>query len=193
MKLKLKITPVAAHLGRCALLATLSSMPLPAMADYDTDRSHPGLYLGGGAGLNSLNGEDYTAANNDVTDDQVSYKGIVGFRVNSNVSLEAGYVDFGTAQDGNNHVQAHGFTLGGVLEVPALQFVHPYAKAGFLFWDADSQFSAIQQNDTGSDFTYGAGLRFILGDTVDVRTEYDRFEMDRNNVNTISVALQFNF
>ena len=90
-------------------------------------------------------------------------------------------------------MKAHGFTAGGVFEAPVTRFVHPYGKAGTLFWDADGQFNNVNRSDTGIDFTYGAGLRFILGPRVDVRTEYERFEFQDSNVHTISAMLQFNF
>lgn len=193
--MKLNLTPIAAQLGRCALIATLAGMPLAASANHgDTDFTHPGFYLGGGAGLNSLNGEDYTGSSNDrVEAEKVSYKGFAGFRLNSMISLEAAYIDFGTAEDGGNRVDAHGVVAGGVFEAAMSPHFHPYLKAGALFWDSDSQFSGVSSADDGTDFTYGAGLRFLLGPKVDIRTEYERFEMNFNDVHTISAMLQLNF
>ncbi len=189
--MKLNSLPLAARLGGFALLATLAGLPLCASAAHDESR--PGFYLGGGAGLNSLNGEDYTGNNNHIEDEKVSFKGFAGFRLNPIVSLESQYVDFGTAEGGDNRVQAHGVTAGGVFEAPVSPFIHPYVKAGVLFWDADSRFSNVSRNDKGTDFTYGAGVRLILGRNVDIRAEYERFELDLNDVHTISAMLQFNF
>lgn len=79
-----------------------------ASADHGhTDLTRPGFYLGAGAGLNSLNGEDYTGPSNDrVEDEKVSFKAFAGTRLNPVVSLEAAYIDFGTAEDGGNRVDA---------------------------------------------------------------------------------------
>ena len=123
----------------------------------------------------------------------MAYKALFGYRLTHVVSLESQYINFGTARDGNNRVKAHGLTAGGVFEAPLTRVVHPYGKAGVLFWDADGEFNTIVRNDTGTDFTYGAGLRFILGPRIDIRTEYERFEFQQSNVDTLSAMLQFNF
>lgn len=193
--MKFTLTPIAAQLGRCALLASLATIPMVASADHgQTDLTRPGFYLGAGAGLNSLNGEDYTGPSNDrVEDEKVSFKAFAGTRLNPVVSLEAAYINFGTAEDGGNRVDAHGVVAGAVFEAPMSPHFHPYAKAGVLFWDSDSRFSGVARNDDGTDFTYGGGLRFLLGPTVDIRAEYERFEMNANDVHTISAMLQVNF
>lgn len=180
-----------------ALLAGLAGLPLAASAGYDgpRDRMHTqsGLYIGGGAGSNSLNGSDYTGNGNDVDDRQVAYKALVGYRFTPMFSVETQYIDFGTAEGGGNSVKAHGVTTGGVFEAPVTRFVHPYAKAEVLFWDADGSFNGNNRNDTGTDFAYGAGARFILGRNIDIRGEYERFEFQDSNVHTISAMLQLNF
>jgi len=180
---------VAARLGGCALLATFAGAPLGAAAGTTP---YPGLNIGGGAGTSSLNGADYTGDGNRVEDRQVSFKGLVGYRLGPVFSMEAQYVDFGTAEDGGNRVKAHGVTAGGVLEMPNM-YIRPYAKAGALFWDADGEFSGVNRSETGTDFTYGGGVRFILGQHLDLRTEYERFEFTDADVHTISAMLQFNF
>lgn len=187
--MKLKPMVLAARYGSLALLAAL---PLNALAS-DHGKGRPGFSLGAGIGTNSLNGADYTGNGNNVDDEQVAYKALAGYRISPVVSLEAQFIDFGTAEGGGNRVKAHGATFGGVFEVPMTTFLHPYAKAGLLFWDADGEFNKVNRNDTGTDFTYGGGLRFILGHNVDIRGEYERFEFQESEVHTLSAILQFNF
>lgn len=172
----------------CLLLAAL-----PLGASAMDDRAHAGLYVGAGAGTNSLNGDDYTGNGRRVDDNQRAYKAVAGMRTNPVVSIEAQYIDFGTAGDGSSRVKAHGATLGGLFEAPVTPFVHPYAKAGALFWNSDASFSGVDRNEDGVDFTYGGGARFVLGSRVDLRAEYERFEFDQNRVNTISALLQLSF
>ena len=173
-----------------ALLVGLAGLPLAASAG--PDRLH-GFFVGGGAGSNSVNGSDYTGNGNHVDDRQLAYKALAGYRFNELFSLESQYIDFGTAEGGNNRVKAHGLTLGGTLEAPITPLVHPYAKAQALFWDADDSFNGLQRSDTGTDFAYGAGARFILGPNIDVRGEYERFEFQDTDVHTISAMVQLNF
>lgn len=184
---------LAAPLARCVLLAGLAGVPLATGAASGGDLTNPGFAIGGGGGSNSLNGADYTGNGNDVSAKQTSYKGFAAYRLSDVVSLEAQYIDFGTAEGGGNSVKAHGVTAGGVVEAPVTRFVHPYAKAQALFWDADGRFGGVTRSDTGTDFAYGAGLRFILGRAVDVRGEYERFEFQESDVHTISAMLQLNF
>lgn len=183
----------AARYGSVALLAVLAALPLCASAGPAPLNANPGFYFGGGAGYNRLNGEDYTGSGDNLNDKRMTYKGLAGFRLNPNVSLEGQYLDFGTAEDGDNRVDAHGVTAGVVVEAAGPRYLHPYAKAGVLFWDADSRFSNVSRNDDGTDFTYGAGVRFVANSRLDFRTEYERFEFNDNRVGNLTATLQFNF
>jgi OOP family OmpA-OmpF porin len=183
----------AATLGGCAIAAALAGAPLCASA-HDGFRDAPGFYLGGGVGYDRLNGEDFTGNGNDVDAKRVTYKGLAGFRLNSIVSLEGQYLDFGTAEDGGNRVKASGFTGGVVVDAPVFKYVHPYGKAGALHWDADGTFGNVRKKDKGTDFTYGVGLRFAVTDSLNLRTEYERFDFNTNtHADNLSVALQLNF
>lgn len=188
--MKLNSMPAVSRLGGGALLTLLAGLPLAATAAVAP--SH-GLSVGGGVGSNSVEGSDYTGNGNHVDDTQMAWKGLVAYRFSRGFSLEAQYVDFGTAEGGGNSVNASGMTAGGVFEAAMSPRIHPYAKAGALFWDAEENFDPFVRNETGIDFTYGGGLRFILGRSVDVRTEYERFELNTTDVHTISAMLQFSF
>ena len=176
-----------------ALLVGLAGLPLAAAAQHDGPQAKYGFSIGGGAGSNSIEGSDYTGNGNHVSDTQLSYKALVGYRFNDIVSIESQYIDFGTAEGGGNSVKAHGFTSGGVFAFPMTSHIHPYAKAQALFWDADGSFNGLDRSDTGIDFSYGAGGRFILGRNFDLRAEYERFEFQDTDVHTISAMAQINF
>lgn len=177
-----------------ALLAVMSAgLPLSASAMDDHYHSAPGFNLGGGIGANSIHGENFSNSGNNVDATQVAFKGFAGVRVNDFLSFEAQYIDFGTAENGNDHVKAHGITAGAMLEAPIWRFVRPYGKAGALSWNADGSFSGVNRDDHGTDFTYGAGVRFLLSERVNARAEYERFDFNENRVNTVSAMLQFNF
>lgn len=191
--MKLKPLPRAAASASVLLAVMSAGLPLCAAASHrDMDRPALGFNIGGGIGANSLNGEDYTGGGHNVNSTQVSFKGLAGFRLTDIISLEAQYVDFGTAESGLNHVKAHGVTAGGIFEFP-LERLRPYGKAGALFWSADGDFNNVRQTDSGTDLTYGAGARWILSEQIDVRAEYERFKMNGNRVDMLSAILQFNF
>ena len=180
-----------AALGGCALAVSLAT-PLCASA-HDGFRQEPGFYIGASAGYDRLNGEDFTGNGSDIDDQRVTYKALGGFRLNPIISFEGQYIDFGTAEDGGNRIKARGITAGIVVDAPLFRYVHPYGKAGALRWDADGQFGNVQRNDTGTDFTYGVGVRFAMNERLSFRTEYERFDFNENRADNASLSLQFNF
>lgn len=187
--------PHATRLGSCVLLAAFAGLPLSAAAGHDGSRLYPSFYVGGGVGYDKLENENFNrnGGEHGVEDERMTYKGLVGLHLNRGLSLEAQYVDFGTAEDGNNRVDATGVSAGIVAHIPLFRHVHPYGKAGVLFWESDNRFNGLSRNDDGNDFTYGAGARFAVAERVDVRAEYERFELDDTDVDHLSATVQFNF
>ena len=178
------------NLLSAAALATLVSLPGLAAAQSN---DNSGIYLGGGAAYNRINSQDFPDSTGDVEDSRVSYKGIVGINLSPNFALEGQYIDFGTAKDGANQIKADGWTAGAVLGMPLTEWLSLYGKAGALFWDADGRFANVRGSDDGTDFTYGAGVKLGLGSVVDLRFEYERFEMNNTDVDMASANLVFNF
>lgn len=174
-----------------AALGSLALLPFAAAAAGVPDQ--PGIYLGGGVGYDRIEGEDFTGNGDDLEDSRVAYKGLAGFRLNRVFAIEGQYINFGTAEDGDNRVKADGWTAGAVATLPMFEYVNPYAKAGMLFWNADGRFSGVSASDDGSDFTYGVGARFSMTDNLGLRVEYERFEMNDIDVDMASANIQFDF
>ncbi|MGB0218542.1 MAG: outer membrane beta-barrel protein [Sinimarinibacterium flocculans] len=185
------LTHYAAGLG--VLLAAAFCVPA-AQAQTNPDG---GFYLGGGIGYNRVESRDFPNDDDELEDDHVGYKGIIGVRVSDVFSIEGQYIDFGTSEDGNNEVEADGWTAGVLVALPIFEVVKPYAKAGALFWDADGRTGLGTQltsgSDDGTDFTYGVGLRFDFTEAVALRTEYERFALDEIDVDLASANLAFSF
>lgn len=191
--------------GPAALVGVLALAPLTAGAQSmdDPEYDEPGIYLGGGVGYNRIETQEFPNDDDDIEDSRVSYKGIAGFRVNRVLSFEGQYIDFGTAEDGENNLKADGWTVGAVLTLPLSPYINPYAKAGALIWDADgtsvnpdtpiSNPTLIKSSDDGTDFTYGVGVNFDLPGNLALRTEYERFELSDTSVDMGSANLIFNF
>ena len=170
---------------------------LPAAQAQMTDPAHTGFYLGGGIGYNRVESENFPNDDDELKDDHVGYKGIAGYRLNKMFSIEGQYLDFGTSEDGNNRVEADGWTLGVLLALPIFEAVNPYLKAGALMWDADGRTGVgttlTSGSDDGTDFTYGLGLRFNLTDALGLRAEYERFALDEIDVDLASLNLVYKF
>lgn len=176
------------------LIATLilGGIPLHAAAEtgYAVDR---GMYLGGGIGYGRMNGEDYTNTSGDLTKNRVSWKALVGMNLNRVASIEGQYIDFGAANRSSDRIQATGWTAGAVLHIPVEGSITPYGKIGALFWETDNRFNNISRDEDGTDLSLGLGIRFMLSPRLALRTEYERFEMDRTDIDNVSINLQLNF
>ncbi len=176
------------------VLPVIAFCVLPLLSEISAAADNQGgLYLGGGIGYSRMNGEDYTNTNGDLSKSQVAWKALVGMRLNSNLSLEAQYLDFGAANRDNDRIQASGYSGGVVLDFMQGSTIAPYAKVGALVWETDNRFNNISRNDNGTDVTGGLGLRFAVGEHMSIRTEYERFMMDNTDVDSLSVNLQYNF
>lgn len=172
----------------CAL--PLAQNSVAADRAYDSQSYY---YFGGGIGYGRMNGADYTNTNGDLSDSNVSWKAMVGARLNSAVSVEVQYIDFGAANHNDDKIQATGWTAGAVFDFAKDSPIAPYAKLGVLMWDADSRFNNISRSQDGTDVTGGLGLRFALSENLGIRTEYERFMMDNSDVDSLSASIQYNF
>lgn len=170
-------------------LAMISGLSVGAAAEGPDNYA----YLGGGAGSGRINGEDFTNTNGDLEKSRVSWKALAGAKLGRMLSLEGQYIDFGAANRDSDHIQATGWTGGVVLDVLAERPVTPYIKAGVLFWDTDRQFNNITLIEEGTDPTFGAGVRFMVGDAMAIRAEYEHFAMDDTDIDSVSVSMQLNF
>lgn len=191
------------HTGRCKsqsrwwLIVPTAVLALPFAAAQADVRPQPGLYLGGGIGYNRLESEEIPNSDDELTDDHVGYKGIAGIRLGPVLSIEGQYVDFGTAEDGDNEVDASGWTAGATVMLPLTERINPYGKVGALFWEVDGRSAGVtpplRVSEDGTDFTYGVGVAFGLTESLALRTEYERFELDETNVDLGSANLTFSF
>jgi len=125
--------------------------------------------------------------------------------------VEAAYIDFDEAGNDALSMDAEGAALALILEAPITPVFSLYAKGGQLWWDADTSvdaelFSASDDYD-GDETFWGGGAKFRLGENLDLRVEYERFnfEISRDEIDVLqeddidmdvdfaSVSLQFTF
>jgi OOP family OmpA-OmpF porin len=186
-------------------LGGLMAAPLPTLA-AEAPKVDPGFFVGGGAIYTRVKNEfyessDFPTDDDDFDDDRVSWKALAGFRFNEVLSLEGQYIDFGDAENNGARAEADGWTAAVVANIPT-PYVQPYAKAGALFWNTDAHVRGVLNNtikasDDGTDFFWGLGVRVPLGQALDVRLEYERYDLDGDNLETkidaASLNLQFNF
>jgi OOP family OmpA-OmpF porin len=134
-----------------------------------------------------------------------------GFRFFKFFGVGASYIDFGVPEDTLSDVEIAPNTIVDVdLEVdvtawdvyaegvlPLGSRFEVFAKVGYVIWDveiAGNNVAGVEDDDSGSDFAYGAGAAFKFAKLIAVRLEYQVFEVeDTKNVDFASVGLDFRF
>lgn len=163
-------------------LVSLAAFTWPAMAGAD----NAGPYLGAGYGA-------YQFEDRDIDQSDSFWKAYVGAMINSALGLELSYVDFSRANDQGASFDADGYGAAILLSLPATENLALYAKGGVYFWNAQSRFAGLRANDDGEDPFYGAGLQFKLNEPLDLRLEYERYEIVEVDIDSANVSLQFSF
>lgn len=153
----------------------------------------PGFYVGGGIGYYRVEEQDFFGPDDDLDDEQVSFKVYGGGDFMSWLSAEIGYVNFGEVGDGTSSLEADGFTVAALASVPVGNFA-PYVKVGHMWWDADA---GTGGSDDGNDWFGGLGVRFALTEVLDMRAEYERYQFDTDggdvDSDMLSLNLQYTF
>lgn len=189
MTIKLKALAIPA-----IMLLTFPSVQ--ALADA------PGAYVGLGYGQYRFEFDNGT--DTDFKDETEVLKAYVGGMFTDAVGLELTYLNFDEANDNDINAEIDGWSLAGIFAAPISDSFSVYGKLGWFAWEADYSgrvsagpvFVDVDEDIDGDDIFYGAGVRFGLSDSVSLRFEYDRYELDDNidpDLDILSANLQFGF
>ncbi|WP_111265453.1 outer membrane beta-barrel protein [Marilutibacter maris] len=179
-------------LSRAPLLATLAAalglaLAAPAAQAADNQR---GFYAGAGVGQSLVDEGRYD-------DEDTAFSAFGGYQFNRYFALEAGYADFGEleSRDVGGDLEASSGYLVAVGSVPFGANLSGYAKAGLHRWDLDSALPAVigGRDDSGTDPTYGIGLQYRFNDSLALRGEYSRFEIEDADLDLAQLQLRFDF
>ena len=142
------------------------------------DVDHQGVYVGAGYGFVKAEGADEFDDDNDVG------RVYIGGQFHQIVSIEGSYIDFGKYGDSAANTDIDGLTLALKAGLPLGEYVTLYALGGSLWWDADFKALGVNGDADGQEFFYGAGASFALSESLDLRLEYNRFdlEFDRDEI-----------
>jgi len=173
--------------GACLLVTMFADV---AHADDDA-----GFYLGGGFGQAS---EEFLVFNGDGP----SYRLFGGYSFNRFFAAEAGYLDNGEVGDTFNGVheslEMQGFYASGLAKWPIGKHFAPFAKLGYIFHDDIRAVSIGTQvlstaSSSDSDFIFGGGLEFKLGDNFRLRAEYEKVDVPDFDFDIVSFSAAYQF
>ena len=179
---------------RAAALGVLAAMLMGPVAYADS-----GFYIGGSIGNAALSVADIDFGGNDFDDNDSAWKGFAGYIFDMPVfdfGIEAAYVDFGVPSEtilGENfEIDVTGLSAFGTAGLDWGLF-GIFAKAGVVSWDADFAIDNVDLgSEDGSDAAYGVGFRLNFS-SVEVRAEYELFEVEDADVDMVSVGVLWRF
>lgn len=164
-----------------------------------------GIYLGGSLATPKSDLDWSTAHGPE--DEGVGFKAIIGARPLDWLAIEANYVDLGETavplfvacpavvgypcpDEETFDAQALSVSVLGMLALPLVDL---YARVGTARWETQRQVRfGPEQDREGSDPTYGVGLQGRIGSFA-LRVEYERFDFDRDDVDSLSLGFTYTF
>lgn len=154
-------------------ISLLALAAAPAMA---------GPSVGGSVSTARVNQGDFDGSD-------TGWKVFAGTSFTEVIGGEFGYVDFGNL--GGDGPAARSWSLAATLGFP-FDWAMPYGKAGISF--ADVEGSAVREEYRSEEPFFGVGLRFGPRDSaVGLRMEYERFDLDRDDIDLLSAGLELRF
>lgn len=156
----------------------------------------PGSRFSLGVGIGAGNVSDDTVF---IEDNSAAYKALFGYHVNEVFSVEGTAIALDDFVAINPFVadpqrvvaNASGINASAVLRWPIAGRVDAMARAGVLFWQADTSFGQIEES--GSDLSFGIGFAVRLTDALSLRAEYDAFEISNVDVAVATASLVYRF
>jgi len=161
-----------------------------------TANADPGFSIGGSVGQSKIKDSE---SGFDIDGKDIAWKAFGTYMFNNGIGIEGGYVDFGKPDAdvaGSSYaIDARGWNLYAVGNLPLSESFNLIAKAGAIRWDADSFIDGVNVGgDSGNDLALGLGARWNVSNSLGLRTEFDWYNVsEADQVWMVSVGLQFNF
>lgn len=167
-----------------------AALGLAAFGAQAADGGKTGFYAGAGVGQSFVDEGAYD-------DEDTAFSAFGGYQFHRNFALEAGYTDFGKIKPAGTgpDLEAQSVSLTAVGILPFTEKFSGYAKAGFQRWDLDKAIPGLtgSLDDSGTDPVYGAGLQYRFNDTVALRAEYTRSELEDIDLDNAQLQVRFDF
>ena len=167
----------------------IASMPLFAdngvSADINVSRpqsSIESLYLGGSIGQ---------ASYSDLDESDIGFKLFAGINLNELVSVELGWVDFGSVEYADVTIDASAFYLGVVGNFELQNDLSLYGKLGFSSWDVDFKDDTVSESDSGSDITYGLGVNYQFSGHAGMQLSVDQYPLDGEDITMFAIGIKY--
>lgn len=158
-------------------------------------------YVGFGYGQYRL--EFDTGVDDDEFDDeQDAWKIYLGTQLTEAFGAEITGYDFSGGRDSSLESDLEGASIAALFHAPLFEDRFSlFAKVGWFWWEADVETTVpgdpiLSEDFDGNDLFFGVGAQLGLTDTLKLRLEYDRFELDEDinpELDYASASIQFHF
>ena len=179
-----------------------------------------GFYVGANIGQASYDAtlsdfnvlDDGSIFSASLDDSDTSFSLRLGYQLTPNIAFEGGFIDLGELTVNANSdwsgflyepgpvtftITAEGlfFDVKGLL--PLNEQFSLYGKLGLLKWDGTGTLSdstrGISVDDDGNDTFYGIGASFNATSKIALNLDYSFYNLDGDDVDVLSVGIQFGF
>jgi opacity protein-like surface antigen len=172
-----------------AIAAVLTGSMVPA-AYAQTQDEVAGFYVGGGVGQFNAGIDDVDEVDDTVDgwdDDDTAYKFFAGYRLNRFLGFELDYINLGEPSGAvvpgfNVDASVDGFAPYIVGTIPLGPYFEVYGRLGYYFYDANVNREneidgRVELDEESEDLVYGAGIGANIGEKLNVRFEYEKFDL----------------
>jgi OmpA-OmpF porin, OOP family len=195
MRMK-KLIPALAVLGLAA--STLASAQTTY---YRPWQGNFWGYVGASAGESKFKTECDRLLITECDKKDTGFKVYAGGKLSEVLGLEVGYTDFGTIRASGGQTDAWAIPVSLVVGVPMGERFGIFGKVGGLYGRTDVDVSPTSLFDRGHKsgwgWTYGVGATAGLTQNLQLRVDWDRYELDfvggRRDVDMLSAGLQLRF
>jgi opacity protein-like surface antigen len=169
-----------------AALAVAGAAPAAFAQDAE-----PGFYLGGGVGQFNAQIDDVDDVDPTIDgwdEDDTAYKLFAGYRLNNFLAFELDYINLGEPSGAvipgfNVDASVDGFAPYVVGTIPLGSWFEVYGRLGYFFYDAtvgveDGLGGRAEFDEESEELVYGAGIGANIGERLNVRFEYERFDFE---------------
>ena len=166
----------------------LSGLAAAAAAQADEES---GFYAGAGVGVFDVRIDDFDdidATIDDYDSDDTAYKVFGGWRMTKYFAAEVAYVNLGSPDDEilpdlTLTTETDGFAPYLVGTFPIGDWFELFAKAGYYWYETevqiDTPIGSASDSESDSTFTWTAGMGINFFEHINVRLEYEQFDIDQ--------------
>jgi OOP family OmpA-OmpF porin len=180
-------------------LLAASIVAAVSFVSVNTYAADTGGYIGASFGQTSSDALDdlESIPGVSVDDSDTGYKIFAGYSFNANFAIEGFYTDLGEISATNGvttaSVSLDSLGVAGLAILPLNDDFGLFAKVGYQRWDAELKATGVSStNEDGSDAVLGLGVTYDV-QNVSLRGEFERYAIDGDDVDLLSVGIAYNF